>query len=61
MEEYGRLAAAQAVNCIERQTEEPVILNADYIVRDSFPYEPRKPVPASGFDSECHGKKYQKC
>ena len=61
MEEYGRLAAAQAVNCIGRTAGEPMILNADYIVRDSFPYAPRKPVPANEFNSGCHGKKYQKC
>ena len=61
MEEYGRLAAAQAVNCIGRTADEPVILKADYIVRDSFPYAPRKPVPVNEFNSGCHRKKYQKC
>ena len=52
MEEYGRLAAVQAVNCIDRKTDVPMILDADYIVRESFPYERRKPIPAKEITAE---------
>lgn len=52
MEEYGRLAAAQAVNCIDRKMDVPMILNADYIVRESFPSRRRKPIPAKEITAE---------
>lgn len=48
MEEYGRLAAAQAV----RKMDVPMILNADYIVRESFPSRRRKPIPAKEITAE---------